>query len=315
LSAAVDPPRRAGIGLTHGRAVGLMVLVALLWSMAGVVTRQVQGVGGFELTFWRSAVNALALVALLAAWRGPAAVLGTLRRGGAPLWISGLCWATMFTAFMVALSFTTVANVLVTMALAPLVTALLARVVLARPIPGRTWAAVAAAGLGIVWMQSQGLAVQGAESGRHLLGMAIAAAVPMAAAINWTLIAQLQARHAGETARDDLDMLCGVLLGAVLSALLTLPLAWPMAAGVREICWMALLGVFQLAVPCLLAVVAARRLAPPEVALLALLEVLFGVAWAWWGGGETPGPATLGGGALVLLALGVNEALALRSRR
>jgi drug/metabolite transporter (DMT)-like permease len=303
------------MALTHGRAVGLMVLVALLWSMAGVVARQVQGVGGFEMTFWRSAVNTLALVGLLVAWRGPAAVLGTLRRGGVALWISGACWATMFTAFMVALSFTTVANVLVTMALAPLATALLARVVLARPIPLRTWAAVAVAGAGIVWMQSQGLAVQGADAGRHLLGMAIAAAVPLAAAVNWTLIAKLQAGHAGDQPRDDLDMLCGVLLGAVISALLTLPLAWPLAAGMREIGWMALLGVFQLAVPCLLAVVAARRLAPAEVSLLALLEVLFGVAWAWWGGGETPGAATLGGGALVLLALGVNEALALHRRR
>jgi drug/metabolite transporter (DMT)-like permease len=202
--------------------------------------------------------------------------------------------------------------VLVTMALAPLVTALLARVALKRPLPGRTWAAVVVAGAGIGWMQSQGLA---ADSGRHLLGMAIAAAVPLAAAVNWTLIAKLQQRHATSTAqRDDLDMLCGVLVGAVLSVAVTLPLAWPLGGRADAIGWMALLGVVQLAVPCLLAVVAARRLAPPEVALLALLEVLFGVLWAWWGGGETPSPATLGGGTLVLAALVVNEMLALRER-
>ena len=51
------------------------------------------------------------------------------------------------------------------------------------------------------------------------------------------------------------------------------------------------------------------------MSLLALLEVLFGVAWAWLGAGEAPSSAVLAGGALVLLALAGNEALALRSRR
>ena len=41
---------------------------------------------------------------------------------------------------------------------------------------------------------------------------------------------------------------------------------------------------------------AARTLAAPEVALLALLEVLFGVAWAWLGAGEKPSAAVIGGG-------------------
>ncbi|MDH5330301.1 MAG: permease, partial [Aquincola sp.] len=51
------------------------------------------------------------------------------------------------------------------------------------------------------------------------------------------------------------------------------------------------------------------------VSLLALLEVLFGVAWAWLGAGESPSAAVLSGGALVLLALAGNEVLALRARR
>ena len=41
--------------------------------------------------------------------------------------------------------------------------------------------------------------------------------------------------------------------------------------------------------------------------LLALLEVIFGIALAWLGAGETPGPRVLMGGTLVLLALFGNE--------
>ncbi|MDD4888157.1 MAG: EamA/RhaT family transporter, partial [Thiomonas sp.] len=48
-------------------------------------------------------------------------------------------------------------------------------------------------------------------------------------------------------------------------------------------------------------------LAPAEVGLLGLLEIVFGIFWAWIGAGEQPGSGTLIGGALVLLALAGNE--------
>jgi drug/metabolite transporter (DMT)-like permease len=63
-----------------------------------------------------------------------------------------------------------------------------------------------------------------------------------------------------------------------------------------------------------MAVTAARTLSAPEVALLALLEVLFGVAWAWMGAGEEPSSAVIVGGALVLGALAGNELIALWRR-
>ena len=75
---------------------------------------------------------------------------------------------------------------------------------------------------------------------------------------------------------------------------------------------LALLGVVQLAIPCLMAVSAARVLSAPEIALLGLLEVVFGVLWTWLGAGEAPSAAVLGGGALVLFALAGNEMLSLR---
>jgi drug/metabolite transporter (DMT)-like permease len=46
--------------------------------------------------------------------------------------------------------------------------------------------------------------------------------------------------------------------------------------------------------------------------LLALLEVVFGVAWAWLWAAEVPAGSVLVGGVLVLGALVVNEGLALR---
>ena len=51
--------------MSHRSAVLLMLLVTLMWSSAGVVTRHLDAARGFEITFWRSAFNAVALVAIL----------------------------------------------------------------------------------------------------------------------------------------------------------------------------------------------------------------------------------------------------------
>ena len=289
--------------MTHRRAVWVMVAAALMWSIGGVVTRHLESARGFELTFWRSGFNALALVVLLSWLKGPAALLATLRGGGRALWLSGVCWAVMFTAYMVALTMTTVANVLVTMSLGPLLTAVLSRAVLGHRLAARTWGAIALAGAGIAWMYGHEL---GQGDARTLLGMGVALGVPIAAAVNWTLLQHLK------NSESPPDMLAAVLIGALLSAAVTLPLSQPFAASTRDLGLLALLGVVQLAIPCLLAVAVARVLPGPEIALLSLLEIVFGVLWAWLGANEVPSAAVLGGGALVLAALIGNELIALR---
>jgi drug/metabolite transporter (DMT)-like permease len=295
--------------MRHSSAVALMVLVTLLWSIAGVVTRHLEAARAFEITFWRSAFTVVALSVGLSVMRG-AAWWHDVRRARWPLWVSGVCWSVMFTAFMVAITLTTVANVLVTLAVAPLVTAVFARIVLHHRLPRRTWVAIALAGLGIAWMFGREMQLGTGA----LAGMAVAMAVPLAGAANWTLLQHI-AGGSGDPDEPVHDMLPAVWIGAVLSSLATLPLAWPLRASGHDLGLLALLGVVQLAIPCLLAVRLTRVLPGAEIALLALLEVIFGVAWVWLGAGEAPGSAALTGGTLVLAALVGNELLALRARR
>lgn len=279
-----------------------MLLVTLLWSTAGVVTRQLDSARGFELTFWRSAFTALALVVVLGAQRGRA-LLSQLFSARWAVWASGMCWAMMFTAFMVALTLTRVAHVLVVMALSPLLTALFARVFLHHLLPARTWGAIALATLGVAWMFGQDLGTS-----RAWLGMAVALGVPVAAALNWCLL-----QHDRQVSKGDNDMPLAVLLGALISVAVTLPLAWPMQASAHDLGLLAGLGVFQLALPCLLVVRVAQVLPAPVLALLGQMELLLGVLWAWLGAGEVPSAAALTGGGLVLLALIANEFLGLRA--
>lgn len=288
--------------LTHRRAVLLMVGVTLMWSMAGVVTRHLEQARSFEVTFWRSFFTALSLLVLLPLMHGRG-TLAAVRRGGALLLASGLVWAGMFTFFMLALTLTSVANVLVISALMPLFTALGARLFIGHTIERRTWLAIVVAGMGMVYMYGSQFG-----QGINLLGALAALAVPIGGAANWT-INQHAHRHG-----QHVDLIPAVLIGGMVSAAVTLPVAWPLQASGHDVALLALLGLVQLALPCTLAIVCARVLKAPEMALLGLLEVIFGILLAWLGAGEVPGHNVWAGGTLVIAALVFNEWMAWRGR-
>jgi len=288
--------------LTHARAVAVMVLVTLMWSTAGVMTRHLEVARSFEVTFWRSFFTLVSLLVILPLFQGRE-VFRKIRHAGSALWWSGVCWSVMFTAFMVALTMTTVANVLVTMALGPFITALMTRVVIGHKIPARTWTAIGLASLGIAWMYADQM-----DLGSQLAGTLVALMVPLAGACNWTVVQQSGVQG------QKIDLVPAVLVGAAISALVTLPLAFPLSATPHDIGLLAMLGLFQLAIPCVLAVLCAGVLKAPEVALLALLEVIFGILLAWLGAGEVPGTSVLTGGSLVVGALVVNELVGWRQK-
>jgi drug/metabolite transporter (DMT)-like permease len=277
-----------------------MLIVTLMWSIAGVVTRHLDSAQTFEVTFWRSLFTALSLGAYYAVAHGrdtPKLLLA----GGRPLWISGLMWSVMFTCFMVAITLTTVANVLITMSVAPLMTALLARFMLGHQVKPSTWLAIVVAGGGIAWMYGHSVSADG----EHFLGTLVALGVPIAGAINWNTL---------QRSGHSVDLVPALLIGALISSAATLPLSLPFQASAHDIGLLAMLGLFQLAIPCALAVRLARSLPAPEISLLALLEIVFGIAWAWLGANEQPAPQVLAGGALVLGTLALNEAWGMRKR-
>ncbi|QBM28249.1 DMT family transporter [Hydrogenophaga pseudoflava] len=315
--------------LTHTQAVFLMVAVTLMWSIAGVVSRQLESAARFEVTFWRSAFTFVSLLLILPLWRAADRASGALRgvptsqgalqrhwgilAGSRAFWVSGVCWSVMFTAFMLALTFTSVANVLVIMAAGPLFTAVIARVFIGQRLPGRTWAAIVTAGAGIVYMYGSQMWAAftdpAANASGLVLGSLASLCVPVGGAINWTVVQRSQ-QHG-----ESIDLVPSVLVGALISSVLTLPLAFPFLATGSDIAWLALLGLVQLAIPCALAVVCARSLKAPEVSLLALLEVIFGIVWAWLWANETPGSEVLLGGSVVIAALLLNELAGWRDRQ
>jgi drug/metabolite transporter (DMT)-like permease len=270
--------------------------------MAGVVTRHLEEARSFEVTFWRSFFTVVSLLIILPLWQGRG-VWSRMPWRNRYFWLSGVCWSVMFTAFMVALTLTAVANVLITMAVGPLFTALFTRVFLRHPLPVRTWVAIVVAGIGIGWMYGTQLSL---GDPNFLEGSLVALCVPIAGAVQWTLAQKSQSDG------HSLDLVPSVLLGAVFSTLFTWPLAMPFQASAHDVGLLAILGLFQLAIPCVLSVICVRVLKAPEASLLCLLEIVFGIVLAWWGANEAPQMSVLLGGSLVLGALLMNQWLGWR---
>ena len=295
----MSPPPVAGTAAGYRSGILMMAGACLGWSTSGLIVRHTSIANGWEVTFWRSLFCCVTLSAwLLVRYGGGAAA--RVRAIGRIGVVSALLFAVMFTAFLLALTRTTVANTQVLVSVAPLFAAIAGFAFQGERVPARTWCAIVCAFGGILVMFS------GALGGGAMSGNLFALLVPLAFAAQVVLL-----KRTGTA----LDMLPAVLLGGVFSALLTLPLALPLSASAHDLALLALMGAVQLALPCVLMTWAAPLLSAAEAGLIQLVETICAPLWVWLAVGEEPGAATLLGGGIVIAALVVNETLGLRSTR
>jgi len=84
-------------------------------------------------------------------------------------------------------------------------------------------------------------------------------------------------------------------------------MGWPLTASWHDVGVLAVMGVFQLGLGCLLLTLAVPHLSAAEIGLLSLLETTLGPVWVWLGIGEQPSEPALFGGVIVITSLLVNE--------
>ena len=274
----------------HRRGVLLMTGAGLCWSTGGILIRSVALTDPWEIVFWRSLFLLVFMTGVLALWHR-SEVLGKIAQVGIPGVAAGALLASTFFFFILSVTRNTVANTLVLMSVGPFFVALFGRIFLRERLPLRTWAAIAAALLGIALMFSEGL-----DSGRTV-GNLLALGVPVAFGLNVVI---LRRTHA------NVSMAPTILLAGIFSLLVSLPLAWPLTPTVRDFVVLGIMGWVQLGLGCLLLILAARYLPAGEIGLLALLETTLGPIWVWLGLGERPSDIAIAGGALVIGALALN---------
>jgi DME family drug/metabolite transporter len=278
--------------------IAMVATAGALWSLIGIVIKYLDEMETWQLLFWRSA-GMIPILALVVLWRG-----GRLLRGIGPAGVVGaLGLIAAFGGGIAAIQSLPLANAVFLFSAAPLLTALIGRVVLGERVRPATWAAIALAALGI-WRMIDGADLgQGALAGQiAALGSALGFAV-FTVALRWG--------KGGE-------MLPTVILGGIFAMLaaafiLTLRGA-PILAPVPDMALAALMGAVLLALGMALYTTGSRVIPAGELALLSQLEVILAPVWAWLIFAETPAPATLEGGAMILAAILLNALTGARAR-
>jgi len=279
---------------------------ALCWSSGGLLARTVD-TDTWTTVFWRgvfSAVFLLGIGAVRARRRGaPGGLPSTL---GWPGLVMAMGFATASTCFINALARTSVANALVLQSTSPFIAALLGWALLGERVRLRTWLAMAAALVGTAVMASRSWGA-GSFSG-DVLAVITAAAFAAAA---------VTVRRHGEVNLPAAAGLAGLLGAAV--ALLGAAAGWwsvqPMSASPGDLLLLAVFGAVQLGLGLMLFTAGARLIPVAEASLIAVLESVLGPLWVWLALGETPSPASLLGGAVILGALVAHTAVDLRRAR
>jgi drug/metabolite transporter (DMT)-like permease len=245
--AAAEPFMLAAM---RGLMGGLMVLtLAALWYRRGFVA-QLHGVG-----FWALVVAMLQGVGLV--------------------------------LFVVALDYTSAANVLVLFSTTPLIAAAMAWAFLGERIPMVTLVAILISLAGLVIVAS------GSLGAGHLFGDLLALLDAASLAAFYVVIR----RH------REVDMIPAMGLGLLIAAGLALPFASFPAIVPQQWLWIALGGLLVVPFGAMLLTLGARFLAAPEVAALMLLETVIGPFWVWLVLAEQPGIRTVIGGAIIVTVL------------
>ena len=240
-------------------------------------------VSGFDVAFARGVGVLFFMLVTLAMF--PVAVPRGRER--ALLLFAGLGMGVSNMLFPLAVTMTSVANVLVIISATPLLAAILGWILLRERPSSRTMAAIICAMIGVA------VVVHGSIGAGALTGDLLACAAALCISVNLVLL-----RGAPDVSRRQVMVVSGSV-----TALLSLLQAHPLALPAESLPWLLLLGLLVMPVSLLMITTGTRYLPAAEVALLLLLETLLGPFLVWLVLGEVPPVATFVGGGIIVVSL------------
>ncbi len=264
------------------RGVVLLLVAAVTYSTAGLFTKGVNA-GAWDVIFWRG----LFAAALTTVWTVRS---GTVRRNfsgmGYSGWTVGVIGALGTAAFIPAFKLTTIANVALIYAAAPLIAALLAWLAIGERVSPRTMAGCIAALLGVAIIVAGSMGEISIQGDLLALWMTIAMATIMV----------IYRKYPDTPAAGP----------AVLQSVLLLPCAAalgdPFGVALKEIYILAAFGLL-FAIASVTLAEGAKRVPSGQTALISALETPLAPVFAFMLFAEVPSLATFIGGALVLAAV------------
>jgi drug/metabolite transporter (DMT)-like permease len=254
----------------------------------------------YTISFWRSLLAAVVIGLGVIVVNGPGAFRAVFRLGPA-VWLYTVAIGLNGFLFVLAVSLTSVANVVFIIAAMPAFAALLSWVALGERPSRRTGLTIIAVMVGIAIIAFG----SGETENGSLAGDLVALSVALVFAVALTTARRLKSA----------SMVPATSVGLLGAAFVLFFVTEPMAVHADDWGYVALHGGVFIAGATAFISLGPRYLPSAEVALLILLESVLAPLLAWAVLGENPGRWALVGGALVLGALAVSNAVALVQRR
>ena len=249
--------------------------------------------------FWRGMIGGLFVLLVLLAFQGLQCFRAVLRTGWAGL-IYTVLIASTAPAFVLAVTNTSVANVVFIFASMPIFAAIFSRLFLGEPIRQRmvVTLAVVILGLGIIAYGSSSTQIASwrGDIWAIYVSAAFAAALTAVRSVKATsMIPAIPFAYIG----------AAIAIGAFVSPVEAFETQWPLFL---------VHGAFIGAASCLLAL-GPRYISSAEVSLLVLLESVLAPILVWVAIGENPGTWAIAGGAIVVGALMVSNIYGLHKQK
>ena len=260
---------------------------AIVWSFGGALARFLTIEDSWTIVFWRSVWATAFLVAFLVYRDGFGGTLTQVRRLRWPAFLVAICFCTASISFVVALKYTTVANILFVQATVPLIATFFGERV--------TKPTLAAIGLVICGVS---VMVSGSFDGRlSSVGDSLAILIAVAFASATVLTRRY----------SEIPMVPAVSLGVILASIIAFTQVQSITVPAFDMAVLISFGALNLGLGLSLFVVGARLIPASIAALIGTTEPVFGPFWVWIIHGEIPSLRTLIGGVIVIAALIFNS--------
>ncbi len=287
--------------MRYGTGVLLVIAAGVLWSVQGLIFRQIDTAGTWAVLVWRSVGMLPVLIGFLA-WRAGGSPLPALRGAGLAGVLGGIGLVAAFAGAIYSIQATTIANAVFLFAASPFLTALIGRVVLGETVRRATWAAIAVALAGIFVMVREGLH-GGALAGNVAALLSALGFAVFTVSLRWRKLE---------------DTLPSVVLGGVFSIIagvaVAVQIGQPLAVPVADAGWAMFMGAVTLSGGMVLYTLGSRVVPAAELALLSNIEVMLAPLWVWLLLNETASANTFLGGAVILVAVVMNGVSGARRR-
>ena len=278
------------VNLSNQQKGSLLAFVGVMFITPDSLFIRLSSIDTWELLFYRGAIPSVVILIALILFYKSNLIKVTLEMG-----IAGLFYALTFSitniTFIVSIQNTNVANTLVMIATAPMLSAILGAVFLKENLDKNTWIAILITFLAVVYIFFDSFKLG------NFLGDIFGLITALGLAVGANIIRSVK----------DKDLVPAAVIGKFLVAIFALFYVDNLILQGRDNIIVPLMCIMCVGIPFVLVTIAPRFITAAEVNLFFLLETIIGPLWVWLIIKEQPSVETIYGGILIIITIAVHS--------